>query len=118
MTTSGSGKTGRTSGIVICCCSGAWSTFTSSMLIIYMPAHREPQEAQPITTASLSPCFVSNNGNRCDFRLSSLRQMNFHQAVFQFCFCALVIDWNAQCYITPEMAIRAFDAQVSGNSFA
>ena len=83
------------------------------MLIIYMPAGKNHKKHEKSHVSWYVLCFVSKDWNRCDFRFSPLRQVNFHQAVFQFRLCALVIDRNIHGDLTPEMAIGAFDTKVS-----
>src|SRR6266567_6725421 len=103
---SGSGSTGRTSGIATCCCSGACSALTSSMLIIYM---RNSKSCTPRTPPRIS----SRNRNVAHFWLRrQFREMDSQESILKFRPCALVIDGNPDGDLAVEPSMEPLDAQI------
>src|SRR5436309_2538493 len=108
---SGSGSTGRTSGIVISC-SGGCSVLTSSMFIIYMRTpNRRTSRSEFHRPADLLP--VSENRDIARFRLRpQFREVDPQEAVLELPPGTLVIDTNVDCDLTAELPMEPLDAQV------
>src|SRR5215467_12166311 len=116
---SGMGSTGKTSGIVICCCSGVCSALTSSMLIIYMLRPRAMHAGKFSVFLCLLWLFVALQYRyRRDIRFVPLRKMDLQQPVPQLGFRIFVVDRDLDRNFSSKMAIGALDAVVCFNTTA